>query len=291
MIVHVPQCREASAALRVSLSGLLGVWILVIPTETIRADDSRFGSATPATPTAAADESSSPRRWTLTSNVEWSHPGIGGSFTITRGSIVGTGTRISVDSLGLDEAHAFGFGLRWDWEAHGLELRYRPFSFSGRATTSDPLIFHGVTYPAGETIETDLRLDFLTLRYDFKLVDRDWAEFRVGPQLNYWRFSARLHSLGPSSIDDKRTFASSMLGGFAGGEIRTSRLHLGGEASLGWNLGDYSLIEFIAYAGMDWTDSARLDIGYRSIAFDMNATTNDGDFFVQGPFVMFSLAF
>ena len=68
-------------------------------------------------------------------------------------------------------------------------------------------------------------------------------------------------------------------GGLAGPQVAVAhdpRLHLGGEASLGWNLGDYSLIEFIAYAGMDWTDSARLDIGYRSIAFDMNATTNDG---------------
>ena len=272
-------------------SSLLGVSLLLGASEMVRAGETRFGSATASPDDTPSPESSPPRKWTLTSNMEWSHPGIGGAFTVTRGSIVGTGTRISVGSLGLDEAHAFGFGLRWDWEAHGLELRYRPFAFSGRATTSDSLIFHGVTYPAGETIETDLRLDFVTLRYDFKLVDRDWAQFRVGPQINYWRFSARLHSLGPSSIDDKRAFASSMFGGFAGGEIRTSCFHFGGEASVGWNLGDYSLIELIAYAGVDWTESARLDIGYRSIAFDMNATTNDGDFFVQGPFVMFSLAF
>ena len=75
--------------------------------------------------------------------------------------------RPSLQEIGIDNASAGDFWANVSLGHHGLYLGGRLIHLSGDSTLDSTLVSHGITFPAGSPVESDVRLDWYRLGYRY----------------------------------------------------------------------------------------------------------------------------
>jgi hypothetical protein len=93
------------------------------------------------------------------------------------GSLLNLKDRLGVGDESFPTFEAFG-GLG----RHRLSLGYTPINYSGSATLTSTITFHGQTFAAGNRVDTDLKLRMLDLEYQYTFLDLEnfLAGFSLG---------------------------------------------------------------------------------------------------------------
>jgi hypothetical protein len=235
--------------------------------------------------------------WTSDLSLELSgryfRPSLYGSMLITKGGKPGSGDRINVrEDLNIDADNAPQAGLDLSLRDHRLSFAYLPMRFEGTDTLSEPFVFHGTTYPAGQRVESELDFTYYTFRYDYRLLHGEVGDLRIGLQAYYWIFDSRIQGTGPGgTLDEHRGFSSWYPAGSIAGELRAGIFHADASFAFGALSAERAIVDTEGSVGVLLWNRLSLDLGYRWMHFDINETTNDGDLTAHGPFAQLSLIF
>jgi hypothetical protein len=175
-------------------------------------------------------------------------------------------------------------------DRHRVRLAYEDLSFSGTTTFDRSRVYHGVTYPAGERVESDVSLRLLEAGYDYEVVGGDRTNVWAGVAGWVWTFDSKLQGT-TSGLDESRGFTHALpvatfaahhrFGNFAvsagarGGLIDTDRYAIDLEAGVAWQPTPFMV----------------LSLGWRWMNFAFHETTNVGDLTFSGPYLGLSASF
>jgi hypothetical protein len=207
------------------------------------------------------------------------------------------GTRFDLeDTLGVrddDTSTQARVWFRWG-KRNRLFFDYFDPNHEGKATLSQPLVFHGTTFNAGETIHTTMEMELLQARYRYHFLNLKVFEFGLGFGLNQatLRMDLSGSSTGTETLDDKVPFPT-----IAGGLVikPLPGLHIRAEADWfsGSEGGDKA--DFLDYrAQIEWYFLHFFGVfgGYRSVHVDV--TTEDfgsADLTYAGPYAGLGVKF
>ncbi len=233
--------------------------------------------------------------WSFGAFGRYWHPAITGEILITLGGEPGSGSRVDTqDDLDLDAADAFEVGLSVGYRRHRAFLSYEWIPFSGSSILDRPIVYHGVTYPKGEHVESDVELTFWKLGYDYAFVGDPQAKsgltMRGGLAAWLWDYDGRLQGTD-SGIDESRTFSHVLPVATIAAEGAFGVFHVAGRASGGLLASDRYVVDLEASVGVTLWKTLSLDVGYRWMNFAFHETTNEADLTLYGPFAGISLAF
>ena len=221
----------------------------------------------------------------------WWRAGACGSMFITRGGEPGSAQTLNLcDDLDLERGNAWLVGIDVRLDRHRARFAYEDLSFSGTNVLDRSRVYHGVTYPAGERVESDLSLRLFEAGYEYQVVGGDRTNVWAGLSGWVWTFDSQLKGT-TSGLDESRGFthilpvatlsAQERFGAFAlsgavrGGMIDTDRWALDLEAGVAWRP----------------VQGLVLTLGWRRLQFDFHETTNVADLVFSGPFLGLSASF
>ena len=214
-----------------------------------------------------------------------------GSMFITRGGEPGSAQTLNLcDDLDLERGNAWLAGVDVRLDRHRARFAYEDLSFSGTNTFDRSRVYHGVTYPAGERVESDVSLRLFEAGYEYQVLGGDRANVWAGVSGWVWTFDSQLKGT-TSGLDESRGFthilpvatlaAHERFGPFAlsagvrGGLLDSDRWALDLEAGLAWRP----------------CNAVVLTLGWRRLEFAFHETTNVADMVFSGPFLGLSASF
>jgi hypothetical protein len=208
---------------------------------------------------------------------------------ITAGGVPGTATTADFeDDLDMETADAWGFGLAIAYDRHRVHAVWEPLEWHGRAVLSSPLVYHAVTFGAGETVDSDVEMSFLRFGYDYALLHQANANLRAGLGGVWWMFDATLD--GSVSGSTRREFTHLYPSVHAEGEAYLGAFHLHARAAYATLLeSDRYLLDLEAAVGVRLFGCVTLDVGWRYWRLEFHETTNIADFTATGPFAEVSI--
>lgn len=218
-----------------------------------------------------------------------------GWIFITRGSRPGTATRAHEGhEFGLD-AEVLPVGEAWVrfWESNALGFRIVPAEESGTHTAAAPFIYHGQTYGAGREIHADVGFLLVDVDYQYRWEVADGVTVVPHAGAEYWGFSSHLRTVdGLVPIDEKRSFSSGYwlagadLEAAVGGGLRANVSVLGGATG-----SDRYFVRAQAGLALELGGSLSLWAGYSVHTVRFHTSTNEADFWFQGPAAGLELRF
>jgi hypothetical protein len=214
-----------------------------------------------------------------------------GSMFITRGGEPGSGQTLNLcDDLDLERGNSWLAEVDVRLDRHRARFAYEDISSSGTNVLDRSRVYHGVTYPAGERVESDLSLRLFEAGYEYQLVGGDRTNVWAGLQGWVWTFDSSLKGT-TSGLDESRGFthllpvatlsvlerfgAFALSGSVRGGLLDTDRWALDLEAGLAWRP----------------CRAVVLTLGWRRLEFAFHETTNVADLVFSGPFLGLSASF
>jgi len=218
-----------------------------------------------------------------------------GTATIDDNSVDGTTFDVR-DTLGVtddDTSTQARAWFRWG-KRNRLFFDYLDANHEGNAGLSQPLVFHGTTFNAGEEVDTKMQMTLLQARYRYHFLNLKVFEFGLGFGVN--QASLKMDLTGSATptetLDDSVPFPS-----VAGGLVikPLPGLHIRAEADWfsGSEGGDKA--DFLDYrAQIEWYFLHFFGLfgGYRSVHFDV--TTEDfghADLTYAGPYAGLGVKF
>jgi hypothetical protein len=241
----------------------------------------------PELPVRLEDESP---RLSLWARGEYWYAWPNGQIVITRGSRPGTGSVVRVgEDFDLEPAGVPGAELGASLGDHRLRLSYLHLSFDGRTDLDEDLVFHGVTYPAGDPVHAHVDLPRLSLNYDYDLWDTPWTRLRVGLVGHLYWVSARL---ADATQDEKRAYSRGTVAAAASVDVPLGPLQATLDGSLGYSDSDHDFFGGIRVlvTAMLW-GHLEVGAGYRWERMDASAETNRIALTIHGPLVELSVRF
>ena len=212
-----------------------------------------------------------------------------GTITITEGGRPGSGTRIDLsDDLDVGAADVGGGRFGAEIGRHRLSVSYEPLSASGDATLRSSIVFHGIEYPAGERVRSDVGLRSIVPRYDYTLLDSAAATLRAGLAAYVWTFDAEMRG---SSGDASRSFTHVLPLVPLEGDLSFGRWSVGTGVSFGMLASDRYVVEVDPGISATLVPGCRVRLGYRWRDFAFHETTNRGHLEMHGPVVSLWLGF
>ena len=222
----------------------------------------------------------------------WFPTDLSGDVKITAGGVQGTGSRIEMnDDLDIDgEDHGLP---AFDLYAGGLRagVEWLPFSFEGRTTLDQSLVFHGTGFPAGNRVASELDLETWKFRVDGALIDDPGFELRAGVVAYWWNFELDLADID-AGVRDSREFSRLLPGVTLSGSFSIVRkCSVGFDAAFATIDEGRQLWDLAALARYDGGGGTWFDAGYRFLRYELNEDTNVGTLDLQGPFLGFTCRF
>lgn len=201
------------------------------------------------------------------------------------------------DDLGIEDED-FVFGEVWLWAGdHHLTLAGMKVDYSGDETLSEPIVFGGVTFPAGVQAESSLEYLMLDLTYQYDLIDLEnvLAGFSLGPivQVKYLDGEVKMEGREPVSglqIEESETFRFPipMLGVGAHLGVLADWVEVRARAA-GITYQGNSLIEALGEVGVTPFPFLEIVGGYRYFSIDIDEQDVLLDYKQYGPYVGLSL--
>lgn len=206
-----------------------------------------------------------------------------GSLQTPSGGQPGTTSpgRPTLDELGIDDANIFDAALTLGWRHHELYAGAQLVRLSGDATLDEELISHGVTFPAGSNIDSDVQLDWYRAGYRYRFEfdtdpARQGSEFSLAPSVGVAVLAFDLQLDGTGGLETGRSYTkvSPQIGLDAEWRI-TRRVALVGEVLSSIPLEDVPFI-FSAQIAVEYrvldtrgvAADAVIGIGYERIQYD-----------------------
>jgi opacity protein-like surface antigen len=215
-----------------------------------------------------------------------------GDMVITRGSEPGSGTAIHLgEDLDLKPAHLWQVATTATYGNHRVTLRYQDLDLIGRETLDHPFIFHGVTYPAGDSIRADIGMPSFSLGYDYRIVDEGTWDLRVGVVGILYNFSARIRD-DASGLDEDRAYRRAAPALTTSLQAGVAEWHGRLEGRIGYLDSDRRAFGgFQCIGGLQLWGRVDLDLGYRWERFDASAETNKIALTAHGPIIELGVRF
>ncbi len=239
----------------------------------------------PTPPCEPEIPATAPCRWVFTPRASawWTVPA-GDHVKITLGGQPGSGTRVDTDTdMDLGAGLAWQAGLDATYDRHRIRAAYESLSVDGKNTLARDVVFHGVTFEAGEEVKSTLDLTFWKASWDYRLMGTNETGLRAGVGAWVWTFDASMEgSRDPkTSRDFTHAYPVATVDAFA----RFDRWTVGGSVAFGFLQSDRYLVDAEAHAGVRLTDRLEVDVGYRFLKFLFHESTNEGDLLFDGPYV------
>ena len=205
---------------------------------------------------------------------------------ITSGGAPGSASTIDLkDDLGVDGASAASAGVDLTWGDQRVRVGYTSAPFDGKATLANPVIFNGVTFPAGAQTKSNLDLTFATLGYDSRIWHDDDSALRIGGEVVAWSFDMSVQAAG-AGLSASRSFTHVLPAVTACYEQQfATDWRFSTDLTAGYLGSDRSVVEIQAGVGTLLWKGLHLDVGYRYQDLTFHETTNQGDLAASGPFV------
>ena len=220
---------------------------------------------------------------------------LSGTGTIDGNGVPGTEFDVR-DTLGIDDHDTSGaarFWFRWG-KKNRLFFDYTTTSHSGSAVLSQPLVFNGTTYAAGERFDSDVKLDLYQARYRYSFLNLKVVELGLGLGLNegHFKMDAVGSTSGAESVDRSLPFPT-VAAGVVIKPLPGFHIRLEGDGVSATVSGDH--IRFVDWrAQVEWYFLHFFGVvaGYRSIDADVR-TESDGEVDIQykGPYAGLGVKF
>jgi len=125
--------------------------------------------------------------------------GVNGEAAIDDGTTAGTRFDFK-DTLGVDDSDTAPMGRLWfGWGRSHLVFDYADMSQSGDMTLAQDFTFNGTTYPASETVDSEIGLKLLQARYHFSFVNLKVVQVGFNLGLNLAQVDMGLRSVATGS--------------------------------------------------------------------------------------------
>ena len=91
--------------------------------------------------------------------------------------------------LGIDNATLFNLSLSASMDQHSLYGTVHLVDLDGRKNLNETLVFHGVDYPAGTGVKSDVRLNWYEIGYKYNVdLGRERIYLRIAPTISFALF-------------------------------------------------------------------------------------------------------
>lgn len=210
------------------------------------------------------------------------HPWPSGDVFITLGGEPNTASTVDLkDDLDLDAGNEWMVGADVRMGRHRIRFAYEPLSFEGKNVLDRPVIYHGVTYPAGSSVTSDIDLTLYEAGYQYALVDKCNDTLWGGLAAWVWTYDGTMKTTG---IDESRSFTHVYPVATFSGEHRFGNWKVAGGVNVGGLATDRYVVDLEASAGVRLFGHLDLEVGYRWMEFDFHETTNKASMNFSGPF-------
>lgn len=210
---------------------------------------------------------------------------------ITNGSIIGTDIDL-VNTLNVEKSNNF-------WEArafvgagsHKLRYGYSPMKWTGSKVLSQSVTFNGKTYTAATTVDTEIKLDYHRLAYEYDFIDALNNRLGLILEAKVFNTSARLRAAALGFNESKSAVAPIPTIGVTGQVGLPFLFSVGGEVT-GVSLGSLGYL-VDADGGINFSPLPLVTVsgGYRYFKMHASHGNDSADFALKGPFVMLRAAF
>ena len=213
------------------------------------------------------------------------------NIKVSSGSIIGTDID-AVSDLGIDDKKNFLEGrIRLEAGSHSLRYGFVPLTWDGSKTISQSIVFNGKTYSASTTVETDIKITYHRLGYQYDFVDLLDNRFGVILELKYFDAESRLRApaLGFNEAESVKVPLPTV--GLAAQVGLPFLVNIGGEIT-GMGIGSKAyLVDAEAAVNFKPAPFIVLSGGYRIFKLHLEDSGNTADFILKGPFLMLKADF
>lgn len=212
------------------------------------------------------------------------------TIKVTEGSAVGTDINL-VDDLGVGDENFVEGRITLELGSHKIRYGYMPLKWEGSNTLARSITFNGQTYSASTNVESDLKMDYHRLGYEYDIIDSLNNKLGVIFEVKYFDGEASLKA--PSAgLDERESFKAPIPTlGLAAQVGLPFLLSVGGEIT-GITLGsDAYLVDAEAMVNLKPAPFVVISGGYRVFKLHLEDDDDLADITVKGPFVMLKADF
>lgn len=202
---------------------------------------------------------------------------------VTNGAI---GTEFDlVDDTGVDDKKNFAEGrIRLEFGDHSLRYAYVPLKWDGSKTLNKSITFGGTTYAVSTPVESELKLDYHRLGYQYNFIDTLNNKLGVIFEVKYFDGEARLKATS-SGIDKAESFKVPLpTVGLAAQVGLPFVFSVGAEVTGVGYSGNY-LVDGEAGVNIKPAPFVVITAGYRLLKLKIEQDDDKADVTVKGPFV------
>lgn len=209
-----------------------------------------------------------------------------GSVKVTGGGVAGTDLKLG-DDLGVDEKNNFFEGrITLELGSHKLRYGYMPLKWDGSKAITQSIVFNGQTYASSTNVDSELKMDYHRLGYEYEIIDTLNNRLGVIFELKYFDGDASLKA--PSaSLDESESFKAPVPTVGISAQVGLPFLFsVGGEVT-GITLGSQAyLVDAELAVNLKPAPFVVLSGGYRIFKLHIESDDDLVDVTAKGPFVM-----
>jgi len=209
------------------------------------------------------------------------------------GNVVTNSNRVDfVSDLGIDRKQS-QVGLRFlvkPWRRNAIFAEFIPYRFDGAQTITRSFRFGGVTYAGNEPITAKAALNFVSLGYQYDILNRSRLEVGLVAAVAYIGVRARASSNSAGSAEVNRDIPFP-LAGFAARYSPAARPRLSIRGSIrGMTFGSYGrYIDGGGAFGFDLTQHVAVEAGYQVVDGVGHHATRGAEINFRGPSITLRL--
>ncbi|MBI1911319.1 MAG: hypothetical protein HYS21_04905 [Deltaproteobacteria bacterium] len=207
------------------------------------------------------------------------------TIKVTSGNVIGTEIDLKND-LGVDDKKNFWEGrITLELGSHKLRYGYMPLKWDGSKNLTQSVVFNGQTYSASADVNSELKMDYHRLGYEYDFFDTLNNRLGVILEVKYFDGDAKLKSTS-LGLNEQESFKLPIpTVGITGQVGLPLLLSVGGEVT-GVTLGSSAYL-VDAEAGINLKPAPFVVIsgGYRIFKLHVESDDDKVDLTVKGPFV------
>lgn len=212
------------------------------------------------------------------------------TIKVTEGSVAGTDINLA-DDLGIENEDFIEGRITLELGSHKIRYGYMPLKWDGSSTLSRDINFNGTTYSASTNVESELKMDYHRLGYEYDIIDS--LDNKLGIILEVKYFDGEASLKAPSGgLDERKSFQAPVPTiGIAAQAGLPFLFSIGGEIT-GISLGsDAYLVDGEAMLNLKPAPFVVISGGYRIFKLHLENDDDLADMTVKGPFVMLKADF
>ena len=212
------------------------------------------------------------------------------TIRVTEGSTVGTDINL-VDDLGVGDENFVEARITIELGSHKIRYGYMPLKWEGSNNLTRSITFNGTTYSASTNVESEIKMDYHRLGYEYDIIDSLNNKLGVIFELKYFDGEASLKA--PSAgLDERESFKAPIpTVGIAAQVGLPFLFSVGGEVT-GISLGsDAYIVDGEAMVNLKPAPFVVISGGYRVFKLHLENDDDLADITVKGPFVMLKADF